>query len=176
MKKIGIIGGLSWHSSIDYYRYLNEMYQDKANKDSSASIILNSLDIESIAKLFKSGKAEEKLLSEVKILEKSGCEIILIASNTVHYVFDYVEKKTTAHCIHIADSCSKKLKELGVKNISLLATKYTIEKPFYNKRLKKNGYNLIQPTSNQIDMMQGYIESELTLGNSAKMLKPLSYQ
>ena len=69
MKKIGIIGGLSWHSSIDYYRYLNEMYQDKANKDSSASIILNSLDIESIAKLLKAVKLKKSYYQKLKSLK-----------------------------------------------------------------------------------------------------------
>jgi len=165
MRKIGIIGGLSWYSSMDYYRHINEIYQEQSSKTNSAPLILNSLNLETVSTLFKKpNKAIEYLVKEAQILEAAGCEILLIASNTVHSAFTAIEKNTSMQCLHIADSCAEKLKQDNIKKIALLGTKYSLEKDFITKRLKQHNLEVLIPSKADIKTMQRYIETELTLG------------
>lgn len=165
MRKIGIIGGLSWYSSMDYYRHINEIYQERSSKTNSAPLILNSLNLETVSTLFKKpNKAIEYLVKEAQRLENAGCEILLIASNTVHSAFSSIEDQTSMQCIHIADSCADKLKQDNMKKIALLGTKYTLEKDFITQRLKQHDLEVFIPCKEDIKTMQRYIETELTLG------------
>lgn len=165
MRKIGIIGGLSWYSSLDYYRHINEIYQDKTSKNNSAPLILNSLNLETVSALFKKkNKALDYLVKEAKTLEQAGCEILLIASNTVHSAFTAIDEACSMQCIHIADSCAQRLKEDNIKKVALLGTKYTLEQDFITKRLKSQSLEVFIPSKEDIKTMQKYIESELTLG------------
>ena len=172
MRKIGIIGGLSWYSSQDYYRYINEIYQSYTSNDNSAPLILNSLNMETVAALFKEkNKAQNYLIKEAMVLENAGCDILLIASNTVHAAFAAIENKTNMQCIHIADSCAKRLKSQGLKKVGLLATRYTLEKDFLKKRLASHGLEVFIPDQEQTLKMQEFIQSELTVGKFSDAAK-----
>ncbi|GAG84773.1 unnamed protein product, partial [marine sediment metagenome] len=138
MKKIGLIGGMSWESSLEYYRIINETVKQKLGGLHSAECVMYSVDFDEIEKLQHQGKWEE--LTQIMIdcaqrLEKAGANLIIICTNTMHKMAEEVESSITIPLLHIADATAEKIKEKDFKKVGLLGTKFTMEEDFYKGRL-----------------------------------------
>lgn len=165
MKKLGIIGGLSWHSSLEYYKTLNEMIEGQA-EGQGAKIILNSLDFYEITELFKTPQnAMKRIAMEAKQLEDLGCDHLIFASNTVHFCFDYVQERLNIPILHIADAVGGAMARAGVKTCGLLGTRYTMNQDFYKKRLQEQfQIDVLIPPKEDRQVVDRIIYDELVKG------------
>lgn len=167
MKTIGLIGGMSWESTLEYYRIINETIKEKLNKLHSAKIIMYSVDFEEIELLQHKGKWDElgKIMAEIaKTLERAGADFIVICTNTMHKVAQEVEKSVRIPLLHIVDVTAEKIKAQGLKKVALLGTKFTMEDNFYRDRLKKHGIEAIIPEEEERQIVHDVIFKELCLG------------
>lgn len=167
MKKIGLIGGMSWESTSLYYKIINEYISRKKGGLYSAECILYSVDFNEISSLQKSGdwkKCGEILGNIAKKLETAGADFIVICTNTMHKVVPDVEKYINIPVIHIAEAAYNKIKQAGIKNIGLLGTKYTMKEDFYKKILFEKGLNVIVPDDDDMEYINNVIFNELCRG------------
>ncbi|MFO7796239.1 MAG: aspartate/glutamate racemase family protein [Promethearchaeati archaeon] len=169
MKIIGLIGGMSWESSLEYYRIINESIKKRVGGLHSGKIIMYSLDFEEIEKMQSAGNWDDltqKMIECAQTLEKAGAEMILICTNTMHIMAEDVQNSIDIPLIHIADSTAEKIKEKNLKKVGLLGTKYTMEQDFYKGRLKrKYDLDVIIPESQEdIEMINDVIFKELCVG------------
>ena len=168
MKKIGLIGGMSWESSAEYYRIINEMVKEKLGGLHSAECILYSVDFEEIEKLQHDGKWEDltKLMKKfAKKLEAAGAEFILICTNTMHKMAEDVQANIGIPLFHITDATAEKIHENGFGKVGLLGTKFTMEEDFYRKRLKlKHNIEVLVPADNERELIHEIIYDELCVG------------
>jgi len=168
MKLIGLIGGISWESSLHYYKIINEKVKEELGGLHSARCVLYSVDFDNIAKLQNEGNWQELneiMISIAKKLENIGAELIVICANTMHKMADLIEEQINIPLIHIVDATAKEIKKKGIKKVGLLGTKYTMEQDFYVKRLKeKYGIKVIIPKENDRDIIHDVIFNELCLG------------
>jgi aspartate racemase len=167
MKIIGLIGGMSWHSTIEYYRILNETASHMCGDSESARIILYSVDFQYIIKLQKQGAWEEAgqyLAQAAHSLEAAGAELLLIGAVTMHKVAQAIQDAVGIPLLHIVDVTASKLKAVGIKKIGLLGTQYTMEDHFFIDRLALLGIEAIVPIESQRVDLQRIIFEELTLG------------
>jgi len=168
MKTIGILGGMSWESTKEYYRLINELTRDHFGGLKSAKMIVYSFDFEEIARMQTEARWEEagELLAKTAIdLEHAGAEIMLIATNTMHKLADYVERAISGRFLHIADATADKVKELGVNTVGLLGTRYTMQQDFYRQRLEsKHGLTVLTPDTEAMDRVNELIFAELCQG------------
>jgi len=167
MKTIGLIGGMSWESSAEYYRLINSEVKSRLGGLHSAKCILYSVDFEEVERYQAEGDWESagKLLGDVaQSLEKAGAEFIVICTNTMHKVIDSIEKKISIPIVHIADATANQIKNSGIKTIGLLGTKYTMEHDFYKSRLVSNGIEVLIPNSEEREEINTVIFEELVLG------------
>jgi len=168
MKIIGLIGGMSWESSLEYYRIINRQVREKLGGLHSARILMYSVDFDEIEKLQHEGKWEEaaELMIEAAIrIEKGGADFIVICTNTMHKLYDNVKKRIKIPFLHIADATAEKIKAEGLKKIGLLGTKFTMEEYFYKGRLKdKYGLEVIVPDDNDRQIVHDVIYNELCAG------------
>ncbi|MHA1642190.1 MAG: aspartate/glutamate racemase family protein [Promethearchaeota archaeon] len=168
MKLIGLIGGISWESSLHYYKIINEKVKEELGGLHSARCVLYSVDFDNIAKLQNEGNWQELneiMISIAKKLENIGAELIVICANTMHKMADLIEEQINIPLIHIVDATAKEIKKQGIKKVGLLGTKYTMEQDFYVKRLKeKYGIKVIIPKENDRDIIHDVIFNELCLG------------
>lgn len=168
MKTIGLIGGMSWESTADYYRIINETTKKTLGGLHSAKIILNSVDFDPIEKLQHKGNWEgtSKILCEAaKSIELAGADFILICTNTMHKVALDIENTINIPLLHIADTTAKVLKDEGIKTVGLLGTSFTMEQDFYKTRLKeKFGLNVLIPNDSDRKIIHNVIYEELCLG------------
>lgn len=169
MKSIGILGGMSFESTIEYYRILNEMVNEKLGGLHSAKILMESYDFDIIADLQNKGdwqKLGSILADSAKRLEQAGANCIVIATNTMHNVADTVQKNIDIPLIHIADAAAEYAIEQGFKTVLLIGTKYTMKKSFYTEKLAGE-YNLsvIVPDDDEMDIIHNIIFDELCIGN-----------
>jgi len=168
MKKIGLIGGMSWESSLEYYRIINENVKQKLGGLHSAECIMYSVDFDEIEKLQHQGKWEE--LTKIMIdcaqrLERAGANLVIICTNTMHKMAEDVESSINIPLLHIADATAEKIKERGFRGVGLLGTKFTMEEDFYKGRLiKKHGIEVIIPNSEDMQIVHDIIYNELCLG------------
>lgn len=135
MKVIGLIGGMSWESSVEYYQIINEEVKRRLGGLHSAKCLLYSVDFEEIERFQSNGdwkKAGEVLGNVALSLEKGGAEFIVICTNTMHKVIDDVQSKINIPLLHIADATTTQIKEQGINSIGLLGTKDTMDKTFTN--------------------------------------------
>lgn len=168
MKTIGLIGGMSWESSLEYYRIINEEVRNKLGGLHSAKCLLYSVDFEEIERYQAVGDWESagKLLGNVaQSLEKAGAEIIIICTNTMHKVIGYIEEKVSLPILHIADATSTQIQKSDISMVGLLGTKYTMEQDFYKSRIESNGIKVLIPNSEDRDVVNKVIYEELCLGN-----------
>ena len=168
MKTIGLIGGMSWESSSEYYRIINETIKEKLGGLHSAKCILYSVDFEDIANLQHQGKWEEltKLMIDfAQTLERAGADIIVICTNTMHKMAEEIQDNINIPLLHIADVTAEKIIEKGLSKLGLLGTEFTMEENFYKKRLKER-YNLdvIIPSDSDRKIIDNIIYNELCLG------------
>jgi len=169
MKIIGLIGGMSWESSLEYYRMINELVKNKMGGLHSGRIIMYSLDFEEIEKMQTAGNWDEltqKMIDCAQTLEKASAEMILICTNTMHIMAEDVKNNINIPLIHIADSTAEKIKQMKLKKVGLLGTKYTMEQDFYRGRLKeKYDLDVIIPESQEDrEMINEVIFKELCVG------------
>ncbi len=145
IKTIGIIGGVSWASSIEYYRIMNELARDRLGGLSSAQILMYSIEFGEFSKQERlADKGDwtlmtQTILDAARRLERGGADFIVIASNTINSLAGAVEQEVGLPVLHIADATGEAIQKKGLRTVALLGTKYTMEQPFYRDRLKKYG-------------------------------------
>ena len=168
MKTIGIIGGMSYESSIHYYERINDQVNDEAGNLTCAKMIIYNVNFEEIRKLMLNNEWNEigvELANIAIKLENAGADCIVIATNTMHKLADYVQSKINIPLIHIADCVAEKCKKTGIFNVGLLGTKYTMVEDFFKDRLKYNGLIVNTPENSQeIDEIDRIIFDELCKG------------
>lgn len=167
LKTIGLIGGMSWESTVTYYKIINETVKEKLGRLHSAKCILYSVDFQEIEECQANGNWEKsgEILGEAAYnLEKAGADFIVICTNTMHKVVNQIKEKISVPILHIAEMTAEKILEKGLKNIALLGTKYTMEQDFYKSKLIEKGINVIIPDKNDIETINEVIYDELCLG------------
>lgn len=168
LKTIGLIGGMSYESTIEYYRLINELVNEKLGGFNSAKIILSSVNFEEIERLQQNAEWSKsgKILSELAVnLEKAGADFIVLCTNTMHKVAPDIEEQLTIPFLHIADATGEEIIKRDFKRIGLLGTKYTMEQDFYKGRLKeKYALDVIVPEQAEIELVNKIIFEELVFG------------
>jgi aspartate racemase len=168
MKTIGLIGGMSWESSIEYYRIINETVKEKLGGLHSAQSLMMSVDFAEIEKLQHEDRWDEAaqiLVRSAQSLERGGADFIVLCTNTMHKVADQIIKNTSIPFLHIADATAEKVTSSGIKRIGLLGTRFTMEHDFYKGRLIDHfGLDVITPNQQDRDVVHRVIYEELVLG------------
>jgi len=167
MRTIGILGGMSWESSAQYYSLINRRVREKCGGIASAPLLMHSFDFAEIARLQADNQWEQlgALLGKAAAgLERAGAEAILIATNTMHLVAPQVEAAIAVPLLHIADPLAKAISEAGHSHIGLLATRFTMEQPFYTDRLNGAGVSTIIPGEAERIELHRIIFEELCAG------------
>ncbi len=167
MKTIGLIGGLTWLSTLDYYRLLNEQVNERLGGVEAGKIILYSVNFAEIKVLTEEGRWDEiaKLISNVaKKLEQAGADCILIGANTMHKIADEIQQAVRIPVIHVAEVTAKQIKEQQLKTVALLGTKFTMQLDFYKNKLAAEGIATIIPDEDEIEMINTAIYTEMGKG------------
>jgi len=167
MNTIGLIGGMSWESSAEYYRLLNEEVKRQLGGLHSAKCILYSVDFLEIEHFQARGewdKAGEVLADAAYSLENAGASFIIICTNTMHKVIDRIQQRITIPILHIADATAHRIVETGLQKIALLGTKYTMEQDFYKARVETFGITVLVPQAEERVEINRIIYDELCLG------------
>jgi len=168
MKTIGLIGGMSWESSLEYYRIINEEVRNRVGGLHSAKSLMYSVDFEEIEKLQHQAKWDEGIrwmIEAAHRLEKGGADFVLICSNTMHKMAEEIQKNIKIPLLHMADATGERIREAGVSKIGLLGTKFTMEEDFYKGRLiKRYGFSIIIPDEEGRQIVHDIIYKELCLG------------
>ena len=168
MKTIGLIGGMSWESSAEYYRIMNQTVQERVGGLHSAQCILYSFDFQEIEQLQHQGKWEqltELMIRAAQRLEEAGAELLIICTNTMHKMADEVQRSVAIPLVHIADATAKAIRERGLERIALLGTRFTMEEDFYKKRLQeKHELAVLIPSESDREMIDHVIYHELCCG------------
>ncbi len=167
MKTIGLLGGMSWESTVTYYQIINETIKEKLGGLHSARILLYSVDFAEIEKCQYVGDWEKSadILSEAaRNLEKAGADFIVIGTNTMHKVAPEIQDRIHVPVMHIAEATAEVLKENQITKVALLGTKYTMTQDFYKKKLEENGITVLIPDEKSIEIVNRVIYDELCLG------------
>lgn len=167
MKTIGLIGGMSWESSAEYYRLINEQVKIKCGGLHSAKCILYSVDFAEIERYQTEGewgKAANVLIHAAQSLEKAGADLLIICTNTMHKVAKQIQEAVHIPLIHIADTTANQILDHGMSTIGLLGTKYTMEQDFYKARVEEKGIKVIIPSEADRKIVHDIIFNELCLG------------
>jgi aspartate racemase len=168
MKTIGFIGGMSWESSLEYYRITNQMIKERLGEPHSCKSIMYSVDFAEYEMLQHKGKWDlltTKMVDIANKLEKAGADIILICTNTMHKMAPDVEKSITVPLLHIADAAAEEIKVNNMNKVGLLGTKFTMEQDFYKGRLKeKHGIDVVIPNEKEREVVHNVIYKELISG------------
>lgn len=168
MKTIGLLGGMSWESTLDYYRAINKGIQQALGDLHSAKIALYSVDFDGIEKLQHSGdwQGAADILSQAALnVQAAGADFLLICTNTMHKVAADIEQAIDIPLLHIADATAQVLLEQDIKSVGLLGTAFTMQEDFYKGRLKeRHGLNVRIPNDADIKIVHDTIYQELCLG------------
>ena len=167
MKTIGLIGGMSWESTLSYYKLLNEGVKARLDGLHSAKIILHSVDFAPIAKLQTEGKWEESalIIQEAALsLERAGVDFILLCTNTMHKVLPLITPNIKVPFLHIAEATAKALNAHGAHKAILLGTKFTMQESFYKEILNAHHIDVVIPDQKSIETINQIIFQELCVG------------
>lgn len=168
MKTIGLLGGMSWQSSLDYYRAINEGVQHQLGGLHSGKVVLYSLDFAAIAKLQHKGDWQgtaDILIKAALDIQAAGADFLLICTNTMHKLAPEIEAALNIPLLHIADTTAEILVDKGIKTVGLLGTGFTMEQDFYKGRLTDQyGLQVIVPAKQDRDFIHKVIYQELCLG------------
>lgn len=167
MKTIGLIGGMSWESTVTYYQMINETVKEKLGGLHSAKLLLYSIDFAEIEECQAKGEWDKSadILAEAALnLERAGADFIVICTNTMHKVAPQIQKKISVPIIHIADATAEKLKEQQIHQVALLGTKYTMTQEFYKERIEDKEIEVMIPDSDDVELVNRVIYDELCLG------------
>jgi aspartate racemase len=168
MKTIGLIGGLSWQSSLEYYRIINEAVRQKLGGLHSARIVMHSFDLAEMAALQQEGDWESvaRLITSAALkLEEAGADLLVICTNTMHRVADEVQRDIKIPLLHIADATAEEIKTASLKKVGLLGTKFTMEEDFCKGRFaRKHGLEVIIPDEDEREIVNRTVYEELCVG------------
>lgn len=168
MKTIGLIGGMSWESTAEYYRIINQTIKERLGGHHSGKILLYSVDFSEIETLQREGRwgeATEFMCHAAMRVERGGAECVLICTNTMHKMAAEVQQAVKIPLLHIADATAMATKKRGIERVALLGTKYTMEEDFYKGRLReKYGFEVLVPPEEERDTINQTIYDELCLG------------
>lgn len=168
MKTIGMIGGMSWESSIEYYRIINQSMREKLGGLHSAKSVMVSVDFAEIEVLQRNGdwaEATRLMVSAAQQVEAGGADFLVICTNTMHKMADDVQRQINIPLLHIADATAEKIKAQNLKKIGLLGTKFTMEQDFYKGRLiEKYGLAVLVPSAPEREIVHRIIYNELVIG------------
>ncbi|MEC5306771.1 aspartate/glutamate racemase family protein [Bacillus thuringiensis] len=167
MKTIGLIGGMSWESTSEYYRIINEEIKERLGGLHSAKCLINSVDFEEIERCQSSGDwdgAGEILGNAAYSLQKGGADFIIICTNTMYKVVGKIKAKIDIPVLHIADATAKEIKRKDIQKVGLLGTKYTMEQDFYKSRIEEHDIKVIVPSEKNRKEINKVIYTELCLG------------
>jgi aspartate racemase len=170
MKTIGMIGGMSWESSIEYYRIINETVKEKLGGLHSARCVMYSVDFAEIEAMQHAGRwedATQSMIEAARYVEAGGADFVIICTNTMHKMADEVEAAIDIPLLHIADATAQAIKEKGLSKVGLLGTKFTMEGDFYRGRLiQKHGLEVLIPEAEDREIVHRVIYDELVLGET----------
>jgi aspartate racemase len=169
MKRIGILGGMSWESSVEYERIINHEVRRRLGGSHSADLIVRSYDFATIEALQEAAdwEAAGRLLADdAAMLQQAGAELILLATNTMHRLASQIEAATTVPFLHIADATAAAVRDSGeIRQVALLATRYTMEQDFYRGRLRdRHGLDVVIPPEPRRSEVHRIIYEELVRG------------
>ena len=167
MKTIGLIGGMSWESTVSYYQIINEYVKKELGGLHSAKIIMYSVEFHEIEECQSSGdwaKSAEILSDAARKLEKGGADFILICTNTMHKVAPEIAAAVNVPVVHIAEATAAVLKEQQIKKVALLGTRYTMTETFYKQKLIDAGIEVLIPGEADVEKVNDVIFNELCLG------------
>jgi aspartate racemase len=168
MKRIGLLGGMSWESSAEYYRLINEATRDRLGGLHSADCLLRSVDFVEVEQLQRAGdwnRAGALLAAEAAGLQAAGAELLVLCSNTMHKVADAIADAIAIPFIHIADTTAEAVRRHGLRTVGLLATAYTMEQDFYTGRLRDpHGLEVLVPDEQDRRIVHDVIYKELCVG------------
>lgn len=168
MKTIGLLGGMSWESSLEYYRIINQLVKERLGGLHSAKCLLYSVDFQEIESLQHRGLWDEagRLLGEAaRGLQRGGADFLLICTNTMHKVAPVVQQHISMPLLHIADPTAKSVLSRGIRKIGLLGTRFTMQEDFYKGKLvHDHGLEVLTPIDADMDMIHQVIFDELVLG------------
>lgn len=174
MKTIGLLGGMSWESTVTYYRIVNEAVKSKLGGLHSAKVVLYSVDFAEIERLQASDQWDRsaKVLSEAaQSLEKAGADFIVICTNTMHKVVPQIQSKIGIPILHIAEATAEALLNRGLRKAALLGTKYTMTQGFYKEKIAASGIEVIVPGEQDVELVNRVIYEELCLGTVSEVSK-----
>lgn len=167
MRTLGLLAGMSWESTIPYYRIINERVRDRLGGLHSAQLLMYSVDFAGIEKLQRAGDWDEagrQLAGAAAALQRAGAQAIVICTNTMHKVAAPIEVASGLPLLHIADATALQVKAAGLQRIGLLGTRFTMEQDFYSGRLAAHGLDVLVPEAGQRDQVHRIIYDELCRG------------
>ena len=168
MKTIGLIGGMSWESTVPYYRIINETVRENLGGFHSAKLVLYSVDFHEIEILQRSGawaEAGRMLAHAAQSLQAAGADVLVLCTNTMHKVADAIETAVSIPLLHIADPTAQEIKQAGIKKVGLLGTRFTMEQEFYRGRLRDQHHlDVLIPDEADREVVHRVIYVELVLG------------
>jgi aspartate racemase len=168
MKTIGLIGGMSWESTLEYYRIINETMKAKLGRFHSAKLILYSVDFDEVEILQHQGKWDELtaiMIDAARRVKKGGAEFLLICTNTMHKMAEDIENEAGLPLLHIVDAAAEEIKSKNIRKAGLLGTKFTMEEDFYKERLhRKHDIDVIIPEKRERDTIHRILYNELCQG------------
>lgn len=167
MKIIGMIGGMSWESTVTYYRVINQTVKEQLGGLHSARCILHSVEFDEIERLQSEARWDrcaEILAAAAAGLERAGVDCVMICTNTMHKVADEVQAAVSVPLLHIAEMTADELERRGIDRVGLLGTRYTMEEDFYKQRLIARGVEVLVPDAEGIQKVNDIIFHELCLG------------
>lgn len=168
MKTIGLIGGMSWESTVPYYRRINETIKERLGGLHSAKLVLYSVDFQEVEQLQRQGEWElagTLMAKAARSLEAAGADFLVLCTNTMHKVADSIEGAVGIPLMHIADATAVEIKRAGHAVVGLLGTRFTMEQSFYRDRLsERHGLQVIVPEDRDREIVHRIIYEELCLG------------
>ena len=171
MKTIGLIGGMSWESTVGYYQIINRTVKEQLGGLHSAKCVLYSVDFQEIEACQSSGDWDQsaRILSDAaQRLERAGADFIVICTNTMHKVVPQIQEATHLPILHIAEETASELRKQGIGKVALLGTKYTMEQDFYKEKLLAAGIEVLIPCRSDRSLINEVIYEELCLGRIKK--------
>ncbi|MFO7968241.1 MAG: aspartate/glutamate racemase family protein [Archaeoglobaceae archaeon] len=182
MKTIGLLGGMSWESSLEYYRIINELVSQKLGKLHSAKCILYSFDFEEIVEMQSAEDWEQTgyhLSRAAQKLERAGADMVLICTNTMHKVADRMAGSINVPLVNIVDVTAEEINSRRISEVGLLGTRFTMEDGFYTRRLEEKGISTLVPDEDEKGVVHNIIFEELcrgirTEGSKQKLLEIIS--
>jgi aspartate racemase len=167
MQLIGFLGGMSWESTAEYYRLVNELVRDRLGGLHSARCVTYSVDFAAIERMQVEGRWEDAaaaLVAAARSLEASGADFLVLCTNTMHKVADVLEREVDLPLLHIGDTTAAAIGAAGVRRVGLLGTGFTMAQPFYADRLRSTGLDVVVPSADDQAIVHRIIYDELCLG------------